>query len=125
MKLPVNQSGPTEIPRPAAVAFPPREKRPLGRLFYILLCTPAAIAAASVAMTALRSVDRNLPMLGLISFLLNLPIMPICAIICAVIAGKRRTTDFGMLTFVGVMVFHVVVVVLMLVFVGLREPTHM
>jgi hypothetical protein len=73
-------------------------------------------------MTALRSVDRNLPPIGLACFVLNLPAMLFCAVICAIIAAKRRTADFGLLTFVGAASFYLVVVLVGARF--LRYPTH-
>jgi hypothetical protein len=66
---------------------------------------------ASIGMMLLGSVQRDLPRLGALSYTLNLLGMLICTIVCGVIAGRRRSMDFGMLTFVGTFFFYVAVLI--------------
>jgi hypothetical protein len=91
---------------PDAVTLSPREKPPLGRLFYILFYAPVAISIASAAMTSLAAIHGDLPHLGLMCYGLNLPAMPACAVFSAVIASKRRTTEFGMRIFMGAVLLY-------------------
>jgi hypothetical protein len=88
---------------------PPGTERPLGRAFFILFYAPIGVMALAAAASSIGERHGALQDFGMSVSLLNLPGMLICSIICAVIAGIRRTVGFGFATFLGIQVVYIAV----------------
>jgi hypothetical protein len=84
-----------------------KEKPQLGAVFHVLFVAPLVIAVATAAM-AIKS-DDYYGSIGWLLGLINLAGMLICAVVCSIIAGKRRTASFGLLTFLGIVALYLLV----------------
>lgn len=87
-------------------ALPPTLRPPLGKAFYITLLAPVA-SMGLAALAGLGGKDTEGFSFGL--SLLTMPVMLVCAIVCAVMVGQRKGGGMGFAAFLGFVVLYIAV----------------